>query len=196
MPGQIEPQGFTFTVQHHLLWPRLAAGVGLFHLLWFFCQDTEHIRLTDRFRFRVLIGGFQRVAQRVHQCSTVRPQPVKRPGHYQFFQHPAIEFFGIGTGAKIKQFPEIAAVITGLKDRFNRAFTHALDRTNTVNNFTVVIHVEMVQARVDIRRKDLQPHTPAFVHQTYHLLGVVHIGSHYRRHKLCRIVCFQPQRLV
>ena len=165
-------------------------------MLRLFRQHAEHICLTNRFCFRVLIGGFQRIAQRIHQRGAVRPQPVERPGHDQFFQHPPVELFGIGARAKIKQLTEIAAVVTRLNDRLDRAFTHAFDRADTVDNLAVVIDVEVVQPGVDIRRQDLQPHAPAFIHQPHHFLSVVHIGSHYRRHKLSRIVRFQPQRLV
>ena len=56
----------------------------------------------------------------------------------------------------------------------------------------VVVDVEMVKTGVYIWWQDFQPHPPALIHQAHHLLGVVHIGGHYRRHKLRRIVCFQP----
>ena len=63
VPGQVQPQGLPFTIQHHLLRPRLAAGVGLFNLLRLFRQHAEHIGLADGLGFGVLIGGFQRIAQ-------------------------------------------------------------------------------------------------------------------------------------
>ncbi|CSP58873.1 Uncharacterised protein [Shigella sonnei] len=50
----------------------------------------------------------------------------------------------------------------------------------------------MVKTGVYIWWQDFQPHPPALIHQAHHLLGVVHIGGHYRRHKLRRIVRFQP----
>ncbi|VAL71025.1 Uncharacterised protein [Enterobacter kobei] len=144
----------------------------------------------------MLIGCFQRIAERVHQRGAVWPQPIKRAGHDQFFQHPAVQFFGIGAGAQIEQLAEIAAVVTRFDDRLDRPLTYALDRADSIDDFPVIVNVEMVQARVNIRRQDLQPHAPALVHQANHLLGVVHIGSHYRRHKFSGIVSLQPQRLI
>ncbi|MNI79298.1 hypothetical protein D3C73_1357460 [compost metagenome] len=55
-----------------------------------FGQNAKHIGLTDGFGFCVLIGGFKRVVQRIHQCGAMRAKAVKRPGHDQFFQHPAV----------------------------------------------------------------------------------------------------------
>ena len=54
----------------------------------------------------------------------------------------------------------------------------------------------MVQTGVNIRRQDFQAHPPALVDQPHHFFGVIHIRGHHRRHKLGRIVRFQPQRLV
>ncbi|VAL71023.1 Uncharacterised protein [Enterobacter kobei] len=144
----------------------------------------------------MLVRRFQGIAEGVHQRSAVRPQPVERAGHDQLFQYAAVQFFGIGTGAQIEQLAEIAAVVTRFDDRLDRPFTHALDRTDPVNDLPVVVDVEMVKPRVNIRRQDLEPHAPALIHQANDLLGVIHIGSHYRRHKFSRIVRFQPQRLV
>ncbi len=126
----------------------------------------------------------------------MRPETVKRPGHDQLFQHPAIKLFNIGTGAQVEKLAEITALITGLDDRFDRAFTHAFNRADTVNNLSVIVNVEMVLTGVDIRRQDLQSHSPALIHQAHHLLGVIHIGGHYRGHKLCRVVRFEPQGLI
>ena len=144
----------------------------------------------------MLIGRFQRIAERVHQRGAVWPQPVKRTGHDQFFQHAPVQFFGIGAGAQVEQLAEIAAVFTRFDDRLDRPLTHALDRADPIDDFPVIVDVEMVQARVNIRRQDLQPHAPALVHQANHLFGVVHIGGHYRRHKFSGIVSLQPQRLI
>ncbi|CQB92684.1 Uncharacterised protein [Salmonella enterica subsp. enterica serovar Typhimurium str. DT104] len=118
----------------------------------------------------------------------MRPQAVERPGHDQLFQHPAVELFGVGPRAQIKQLAEIAALITRVDDRFDRTFADAFDRANTVDDLALIINVEMVQPGVNIRRQNFQSHPPALVHQADDLLGVVHIGSHPRRHKLCRIV--------
>ena len=63
VPGQIQPQGLPFAIQHHLFRPRLTVGVGLLDLLRLFRQHAEHIRLADGFGFGVLIGGLQRIAQ-------------------------------------------------------------------------------------------------------------------------------------
>ena len=144
----------------------------------------------------MLIRRFKGVAQRVHQRGAVRSQPVKRAGHDQFFQHAAVQFFSISTGAKIEQLAEIPTVVTRFDDRLDRAFAHAFDRADPVNDLPVVVDVEVVETRVNVRRQDLEPHAPALVHQANHLLGVVHIGRHYRRHKFSRIVRFQPQRLI
>ena len=114
-------------------------------LLWLFRQHPEHIRLTNGFRFCVLIRRFQRVAQRVHQRGAVRPQPVKRAGHDQFFQHATVQFFGVGTGAKIEQLAEIPAVVTRFDDRLDRTFAHAFDRADPVNDLSVVVDVEVVE---------------------------------------------------
>ncbi|MNH46751.1 hypothetical protein D3C79_1096670 [compost metagenome] len=63
MAGQVQPQRFPFTIQHHLLLPAWHVGVGLLHLLRRFRQNAKHVHLADRFGFRMLIGRFQRVAQ-------------------------------------------------------------------------------------------------------------------------------------
>ena len=161
-----------------------------------FRQHAEHIRLADGFGFGVLIGGFQRIVQRVHQRRAMRAEAVERPGHNQFFQHPAIEFFNIGTGAQVKQLAEVTAIVTRFNDGFNRAFADAFNGADTIHDFPIIVDVEMIQAGVNVRRQDFQPHAPALIDQAHHLLGVVHIGGHHRRHKLGRIVRLQPQRLV
>ena len=192
VPGQVQPQGLPFTIQHHLLRPRLAAGVGLFNLLRLFRQYAEHISLADGLGFGVLVGGFQRIAQRIHQRRTVRTETIERPGHNQLFQHATVELFNIGPRAEVEQLAEITAVVARLNDRFDRPFADALDGADTVDDLAVVVDVEMVQAGVNIRRQNFQPHPPALVHQANDLLGVVHIGGHYRRHKLSRIVRLKP----
>ncbi|MNZ00512.1 hypothetical protein D3C78_171080 [compost metagenome] len=179
-----------------MFWPRLTVGIRLLNLLRLFRQYTKHICLANRFRFRVLVSRFQRVTEGVHQRRAMRAEAVKRPGHNQFFQYSTVQFFGISSGAKIEQFAEITAIVTRVDDRFDWAFAHAFDSTDTVNYFTVVVDVEMVHPGVNIRRQDFQPHTPAFIDQANHFLGVIHISGHYRRHKFCRIVRFQPQGLI
>ncbi len=109
-----------------------------------FRQHAEHIGLADRFRFRMLIGGFQRFWQRAHQGGTVRPQTVKRAGHHQLFQHAAVKLFGVGTGAQVEQLAEVAAFITRFDDRFNRAFAHAFNGTNAIDDFAVIVDVELI----------------------------------------------------
>ena len=161
-----------------------------------FRQYAEHIGLANSLRFRVLVGGFQRIAQRVHQRRAMRTETIERPGHNQFFQHPAVELFNIGPRAEVEQLAEITAIVARLNDRFDRPFANAFDGADAVDNLAVVVNVEMVQAGVNIRGQNFQPHAPALVHQANDLLGVVHIGGHYRRHKLSRIVCLKPQRLV
>ena len=126
----------------------------------------------------------------------MRPEAIEGPGHNQFFQHPAVELFNIRTRAEIEQFAEIAALITGFNDRFYRTFADAFDGADTINDFAIVVNVKMVQAGVNIRRQDFQPHPPALIHQADNLLGVIHIRGHYRRHKFSRIVRLQPQRLI
>ncbi len=51
VPGQVQAQRFTLTIQNRLFRPRLTAGIGLFNLLRLFCQHAKHIRLTNSFRF-------------------------------------------------------------------------------------------------------------------------------------------------
>ncbi|MNB77967.1 hypothetical protein D3C75_246620 [compost metagenome] len=179
-----------------MFWPRLAIGIGLLDLFRLICQHAKHIRLTNGFGFRVLIGRLQGIGQRVHQRSTMRPQAVERPGHNQLFQNPTIKLFDIGSRTQVEQLAEITALVTRFDNSFDGTFAHALNRANAVNNFPVVIHVEVILTRVNIRRQDFEPHAPALIDQTDHLFGVVHIGGHYRGHKLGRVVRFQPQRLV
>ena len=126
----------------------------------------------------------------------MRPEAVKGPGHDQFFQHPTVEFFNICTRAEIEQFAEIAALITGFNDRLNRTFADAFNRADTINDFAIVVNVEMVQAGVNIRRQNFQPHPPALIHEADDFFGVIHIRGHHRRHKFSRIVRLQPQRLI
>lgn len=99
-----------------------------------------------------------------------------------------LSFFGVGSRAQIKQFAEIAALITRVDDRFDRPFADAFDRADAVDDLALIVNVEMVQSGVNIRRQNFQSHPPTLVHRADDLLGVVHIGSHHRRHKLCRIV--------
>ncbi len=126
----------------------------------------------------------------------MRSKAIKGPGHDQFFHYPTVDLFGVGTGAEIKQLAEITAFVTGVDDRFDRAFTDAFDRADTVNDLARVINMELIETGVDIRRQDFQSHPPALIDQANHFLGVIHIGGHDRSHKLSRIVRFQPQRLV
>lgn len=126
------------------------------------------------------------------------PKAVERPGHDQLFQNAAVNFFDVRARAQIEQVFKVAlfTAVTRLQNGFNRPFPDAFDGADTVNDLAFIVNVEMVLAAVDVRRQDFQPHTPALIHQPHHLIGVVHIGGHYRRHKLGRVVCLQPQRLV
>ncbi len=56
--GKVKPQRFPFAIQLHLLRPRRDAGVRFLNLFRLFRQYAKHIRLANRFRFRVLIGRF------------------------------------------------------------------------------------------------------------------------------------------
>ena len=57
------------------------AGVGLLNLLGLFRQHAEHISLADGLGFRVLVSGFQRIAQRIHQRRAMWAETIERPGH-------------------------------------------------------------------------------------------------------------------
>ncbi|MNM09965.1 hypothetical protein D3C81_200830 [compost metagenome] len=120
----------------------------------------------------------------------MRSKAVECPGHDQFFQNSAVEFFDIGARAEIEQVFKVALLpaVSRFENGFNRPFSDAFDRADTVNDLAFIIDVEMVLAAVNVRRQDFQAHAPAFIHQPHDLVGVVHIGGHYRRHKLGRVV--------
>ena len=126
----------------------------------------------------------------------MRAKAVKRPGHDQFFKHPAVELFGIGACAQIKQLAEITTLITRFDNGLNRPFAYTFDCADAVNNLPVIVNVEMIQPGVNVGRQDLQPHSPTFIDQAHDLIGVIHIRRHDRCHKLRRIVRLQPKRLV
>ena len=123
-------------------------------MLGLFRQHAEHISLADGLGFRVLVGGFQRIAQRIHQRRAMWAETIERPGHNQLFQHPTVELFNIGSRAEVEQLAEIAAIVARLNNRFDRSFTDALDGANAVDDLAIVVDVEMVQAGVNIRGQD------------------------------------------
>ena len=114
----------------------------------------EHISLADGLGFRVLVSGFQRIAQRIHQRRAMWAETIERPGHNQLFQHPTVELFNIGSRAEVEQLAEIAAIVARLNNRFDRSFADALDGANAVDDLAIVVNVEMVQAGVNIRGQD------------------------------------------
>ena len=63
MSGKIQSECFPLPFKDNFVLPFRNIGLRALYLLRCLCQYPEHIRLTDGFRFGVLIRCFQRILQ-------------------------------------------------------------------------------------------------------------------------------------
>ena len=125
----------------------------------------------------------------------IRPQAIQRTAADQTVEGALVDTLEVDPGAEIEQILERTG-LTRFGDRLDRAFAHALDRAEAVNDPAFVVHRELELGGVHVRRVETQLHGPHFFDQGHDLVGVVHIRRQYRGHERRRVVRLQPRGLV
>lgn len=117
-------------------------------------------------------------------------------GYNQFFQYLMVEFFNIGLCVEVEQFVEIVVIVVCFNNCFDWFFVDVFDGVNVIDDFVIVVDVEMVQVGVNIWGQDFQFYLLVFIYQVNYFFGVVYIGGYYCCYKFGWVVCFKLQCLV
>ena len=125
----------------------------------------------------------------------IRAEPVECAAANQAIEGALVDALEVNPGTEVEQILE-RPVLARLGDGFHRAFAHALDRAEAIDDAAFVVHRELELRGVHVRRVEAQFHGAHFLDQGHDLVGVVHIRREYRGHERRRIVGFQPGGLV
>ena len=157
---------------------------------------TKHVHHAQVLVGVILCSGLQRIFHRREQHRPIGPQVIQRARAYQRFQGTFVHPFRIDAAAEVEQIVERPVRVSRFHNRANRAFPDATYRAQAVHHPPFGIHGELVATDVDIRWRHRQLQVTTLFDQRHHLVQVVHLGGHHRRHERAWVVGLQPCGLV
>ena len=202
MAAEIQAQRLTFSGQPLLFCPRTHAGTRnaegrLGNRIDIAEQILHANRVVATALLRRLHGvGNRRAEHGPRQILAPRLQAVQRTRAHQGLQRTLVDGAPIHTAAEIQQRHKGSACIARRDDGGHRALTKPLDGAQPVDNLALVVDREVEFTQIDIGHYQRQPHLPAFLHQGYHLVGVLHVSRQHSRHEVRRVVFLEPGRLI
>eukprot|EP00659_Diplonema_papillatum_P014932 gene14931-biopygen14991 len=209
--GEVQAQGVFLTLEAFLEGQLLGlAMVGVDVGIFFDEQPAKQVGVAAVVGACGLLGGLDRFFHggqqyravavdiglvRLRLVMEVRAQAIQGAAADQAIQSTFVDALEVDPGAEIEQVLE-RPVLTRFGNRLHRAFAHALDRAEAIDDAAFVVHRELELGSVHVRRVEAQLHGAHFLDQGHDLVGVVHIRRQYRRHERRRVVSLQPRSLV
>ena len=167
----------------------------LSHLFFLFFVRIEQQRLTIPLVILINRRIVEKLFQMFDHPFTRWEQIIQRTAEYQSLDNASIDNAEIHTSQKLHEVSKLALSIANFNNIMSGDVTYTLDRIKRINNAVIIDGEEAVRI-INIRLSNFNLPLKTVSDIGLHFIRMINFGSECRRHKMHRIIRFEPAALI